>query len=89
MDIYIGNLSPETSEDELRKLFEPYGKVKSINIMKDTFSGRPLGFGFVKMSKSKEAQEAISILNRTRIKKNVVMISETEDTPERRTTGRG
>ena len=49
MNIYVGNLSPDTSEDKLRKLFEQYGKVASINIIKDKFSGRPLRFGFVKM----------------------------------------
>jgi len=56
MNIYVGNLSPDTSEDELRKLFEQYGRVASINIIKDKFSGRPLGFGFAKMPAAKEAQ---------------------------------
>jgi RNA recognition motif-containing protein len=86
MNIYVGNLSPKTSEDELRKLFEPYGKVASTSIIKDKFSGRPLGFGFVKMPASKEAQQAISALNRKRIKKRVVMVSETKATPERRSS---
>lgn len=89
MNIYIGNLSPETSEDQLRKLFEPFGKVASIHLMKDTFSSRPLGFGFVEMPAEKEAQDAITGLNKTKIKERVVMVSETEPTPERRSTGRG
>ncbi len=88
MNIYVGNLSPDTSEDELRQLFEPYGKVSSTNIIKDKFSGRPLGVGFVEMPARKEAQQAISGLNRKRIKKRVVMVSETEATTERRSTDR-
>jgi len=67
MNIYVGNLSPDTSEDKLRKLFEQYGKAASINIIKDKFSGCPPGFGFVKMLASKEAQQAISALNRRKI----------------------
>ncbi len=88
MNIYVGNLSPGTSEDKLRKLFEQYGKVASINIIKDKFSGRPLGFGFVKMPASKEAQQAISALNRRKINKRVVMVSETKATTERRSSVR-
>ena len=88
MNIYVGNLSPDTSEDELRQLFEPYGKVSSTSIIKDKFSGRPLGVGFVVMPAREEAQRAISGLNRKRIKKRVVMVSETEATTERRSTDR-
>ena len=88
MNIYVGNLSPDTSEDELRKLFEPYGKVASINIIKDKFSGRPLGFGFVKMPAAKEAQQAISVLNRRKIDERVVMVSEAKATTERRSSVR-
>ena len=88
MNIYVGNLSPDTSEDKLRKLFERYGKVASINIIKDKFSGRPLGFGFVKMPALEEAQQAISALNRRKINKRVVMVSETKATTERRSSVR-
>jgi RNA recognition motif-containing protein len=88
MNIYVGNLSPDTSEDDLQQLFEQYGRVASINIIKDKFSGRPLGFGFVKMSATKEAQQAISALNRTKIKKRVVMVSEAKATTERRSDAR-
>ncbi len=88
MNVYVGNLSPDTSEDKLRKLFEQYGKVASINIIKDKFSGRPLGFGFVKMPALKEAQQAISALNRRKINKRVVMVGETKATTERRSSVR-
>ena len=49
MNIYVGNLSRETTEDDLRQDFEPFGQVESANIIKDRFSGESRGFGFVAM----------------------------------------
>jgi RNA recognition motif-containing protein len=47
MKIYVGNLSYDVTEDELRKEFEAFGGVESVNIVTDKYSGRPRGFGFV------------------------------------------
>ena len=63
MKIYIGNMSYDTTEDNLRQAFEGYGVVTSVNIIMDRDSGRPKGFGFVEMSTNAEATAAINGLN--------------------------
>ncbi|MEW6441071.1 MAG: RNA-binding protein [bacterium] len=63
MNIYVGNLSFDVTEDELRNLFEAFGQVSSANIIKDKFSGQSRGFGFVEMPNKSEAQAAIAGLN--------------------------
>ena len=63
MNIYIGNLSFDTTEDQLRQAFEGFGEVSSVNIIADRETGRPRGFGFVEMSSQDEALAAISGLN--------------------------
>ena len=65
MNIYVGNLSREVTEDELRKAFEAFGQVTSVNIIKDRYSGESRGFGFVEMATKSEAQAAINGLNGT------------------------
>lgn len=60
--IYVGNLPFTASEDEIRDLFEAYGQVDSVRVMTDRDTGRPRGFGFVKMG-SDDAQRAIDALN--------------------------
>jgi RNA recognition motif-containing protein len=54
VNIYVGNLSREVTEDELRKEFEAFGQVTSVNIIKDRYSGESRGFGFVEMSTKSE-----------------------------------
>ena len=63
MNIYVGNLSYQTSEDELRELFSEFGEVASSTIIMDRETGRSKGFGFVTMNNDSEAQEAIGALN--------------------------
>ena len=63
MNIYVGNLSYEATEEEIRALFEPFGAVSSVNVIKDKFTGRSKGFGFVEMASQSEAQTAITELN--------------------------
>lgn len=63
MNIYVGNLPRQASEDDLRPLFEPFGKIMSVNVIKDKFSNESKGFGFVEMSKKSEGQAAIEALN--------------------------
>ena len=58
MNIYVGNLSYEVTEEDLRLAFEPFGQVDSVNIIKDKFSGQSKGFGFVEMPSVEEAQSA-------------------------------
>jgi len=63
MNIYISNLPRQASEDDLRQLFEPFGKIMSVNVIKDKYSGESRGFGFVEMPKRLEAEAAIAGLN--------------------------
>jgi RNA recognition motif-containing protein len=63
MNIYVGNLSRETTEDDLRQVFSAFGQVRSINIVRDSVSGESRGFGFVTMPSKNEAQTAISEMN--------------------------
>jgi RNA recognition motif-containing protein len=63
MNIYVGNLSYDVSEENLRQAFEAFGQVSSARIVKDKYSGQPRGFGFVEMPNQAEAQEAIKSLN--------------------------
>jgi len=63
MNIYIGNLSAKTTEEELRETFESFGDVDSAKIIKDNLTGRSRGFGFVEMPNQDQAQSAITGLN--------------------------
>lgn len=60
MNIYVGNLSYDTAEDDLRQLFESYGEVTRVNIVTDKFSGKSRGFGFVEMASEEEGEAAIA-----------------------------
>ena len=63
MNIYVGNLSFSTSEDDLREAFAAHGEVTSVNIIKDRHTGDSRGFGFVEMSDDQAATAAIDALN--------------------------
>ena len=63
MNIYIGNLSDQVSDDDLRAAFSEYGAVDSAAVIRDRFSGRSRGFGFVEMADSTAAQSAIDGMN--------------------------
>ncbi len=76
MNIYVGNLSRELTEDELRQAFEPFGQVTSVNIIKDRYSGESRGFGFVEMATKSEAQAAINGLNGTSLGERTLSVSE-------------
>ncbi|MEW6413127.1 MAG: RNA-binding protein [Candidatus Zixiibacteriota bacterium] len=63
MNIYIGNLSFDTTEEQLRQAFQGFGEVSTVNIIKDKYSGEPRGFAFVEMNGKSEAIAAIAGLN--------------------------
>ncbi len=63
MNIYVGNLSHNVTEENLRQAFEAFGQVSSAAVVKDRYSGQPRGFGFVEMPDRAEAQAAIENLN--------------------------
>jgi len=68
MNIYVGDLSYDVTEDDLKAVFSEFGEVDSVNIIKDKFSGRSKGFGFVEMPDNSEADKAIEALNGTELK---------------------
>ena len=63
MNIYVGNLSSNVTEDDLQGIFSEYGKTKSIKIIKDMFTGKSKGFAFIEMYSENEGQKAIDELN--------------------------
>jgi len=76
VNIYVGNLSREVAEDELRQAFEAFGQVTSVNVIKDRYSGESRGFGFVEMATKSEAQAAINGLNGTSLGERTLSVSE-------------
>lgn len=87
MNIYVGNLSWEVTEDELRQAFESFGQVTSVSIITDKYSGRSRGFGFIEMPTETEAKAAISGLNGTLLRDRAVNVSEARPHNEGRRTG--
>ena len=63
MKMYVGNMSYDTSEDDLRKAFEAHGQVDSVKVITDRDTGRAKGFGFIEMSSDTEAKAAMEALN--------------------------
>jgi RNA recognition motif-containing protein len=76
MNLYVGNLSREVTEDELRKAFEAFGQVTTVNIIKDRYSNESRGFAFVEMPTKTEAQAAITGLNGTSMGERTLSVSE-------------
>jgi RNA recognition motif-containing protein len=89
MNIYVGNLSRDVTEDDLRQAFEAYGQVETANVIKDRFSGESRGFGFVEMPSRNEAQTAILTLNGKDLKGRSVTVNEARPKTESRGGGRG
>ena len=87
MNIYVGNLSYETTEEDLKKAFEVYGAVETVRIIKDNYSGRSKGFGFVEMPTKSEAQSAIEGLNGKDLKGRSLNVSEARPRSEGRRGG--
>lgn len=76
MNIYVGNLSREVTEEDLRQAFEAFGQVASATVIKDRFSGESRGFGFVDMPNKTEAQAAIAGLNGKDLKGRTLNVNE-------------
>ena len=76
MNIFVGNLSQDTTEEDLQKAFEAFGQVKSVTIIKDMFSRESKGFGFVEIQSKAEAQAAINGLNGTMLKGKALNVNE-------------
>jgi cold-inducible RNA-binding protein len=87
MNIYVGGLSYDATEADLREAFEAFGAVTSVNIIKDQFSGQSRGFGFVEMPTASEAQAAISGLNGQELGGRTLNVNEARPRTDSRTGG--
>ncbi len=85
MNIYVGNLSHDLSDQELEDTFAQYGKVKTAKVVRDMFTQQSKGMGFVEMMNNTEATEAINKLNVTELKGKMIIVNQAR--PERK--GRG
>jgi RNA recognition motif-containing protein len=89
MNLYIGNLANEVTDEDLRKTFSEYGEVSSAKVIKDNYSHLSRGFGFVEMPNNSEADAAIKALNREELKGSRIQISEARPKKEKRRGYRG
>ena len=87
MKIYVSNLSYEATEQDLRQEFETFGKVDSVDIITDRYSGRPRGFGFVEMATKSEAEAAITGLNGKTINERTIVVNEARPRTDNRGGG--
>lgn len=76
MNIYVGNLAYNVTEDDLRTLFSDFGEVSAVNIVKERPSGQSKGFGFVEMLNNSEADKAMKALNGAKIKDQFIKLSQ-------------
>ncbi len=89
MNIYVGSLSYDVSDDELREAFAAFGQVSSVSIIKDKYSGQSKGFAFVEMPVLSEGQAAINGLNGTKLKDRTIAVSGARERTDRGGGGGG
>ena len=88
-NLYVGNLSYETTEETLRTLFAEYGQIESVNLITDRYTGRSRGFAFVEMSTEQAAQEARSGLNGKQVDEREIKVDNAKPRSDRRDNNRG
>lgn len=84
MNIYVGNLASDVTDDELRQTFEEHGEVSSAAVLKDRYTSESRGFGFVEMQSKSEAIEAIKQVDGKEIKGKRLIVNEARPKPDRR-----
>jgi cold-inducible RNA-binding protein len=89
MNLYVGNLSYDTSEAKLNDMFAEFGEVLSAKIIMDRFSGRSKGFGFVEMADRGEAEKAVAELNGKEIDGRPIKVNEAKPRSDNRRGGGG
>ncbi len=87
MKIYVGNLSYEVTEQDLRQQFEAFGGVESVSVITDKYSGRPKGFAFVEMAAKAEAEAAIASLNGKTLNERTIVVNEARPRTDSRSGG--
>jgi len=88
-NIFVGNLNFNTSEDELRQMFEAYGQVDRVSIMTDRDTGRSRGFAFVEMASAEDGEKAIASLNGSNLGGRTLNVNEARPKTERSGGGGG
>ena len=88
-NLYVGNMSFSTTEDQLREVFSQYGTVTKVQLIMDRETGRPRGFAFVEMSSEEEMRNAISQINGTELGGRTVKVTEAEERQDRGGGGGG
>jgi len=87
MKIYVGNLSYDVTEEELRQEFTPFGEVTSVNIITDKYTGRARGFAFIEMASVSEGQAAITGLNGKTLADRTLVVNEARPRVDSRSSG--
>ena len=87
MKIYVGNLSYEVTEEDLRQEFGAFGEVTSVNVITDKYSGQPKGFGFVEMASKSEAEAAITGLSGKTLRERTIVVNEARPRTDNRSGG--
>jgi len=88
-NLFVGNLSYNTTEDTLRTLFAEYGQIESVNLVTDRYTGRSRGFAFVEMSTEQAAQEAVSSLNGKQVDEREIKVEKAKPKRDQRQGDRG
>ena len=83
-NLYVGNLSYETTEETLRTLFAEYGQIESVKLITDRYTGRSRGFAFVEMSTEQAAQQAMSGLNGKQVDEREIKVDKAKPKRDRR-----
>ena len=81
--LFVGNLSFQATEEDLRELFQQAGNVETVRIITDQFTGRPRGFGFVEMATKEEATKAVEMLNGRLFRDRNLVVDEARPQPQR------
>jgi RNA recognition motif-containing protein len=90
MNIYVGNLAKDVTDEELQNAFAEYGHINSVKIIRDMFSGESKGFGFIEMPGVAEAQKAIDSMNTKDLKGKKIVVNEAKPkTDNNRRSGGG
>ena len=88
MNIYVGQLPYSVTEEELREMFLQYGKVSSLNLIMDRYSGQSKGFGFIEMPNNSEADQAIKGLNKSMLKGREIKVNQSDERRNKKKTFR-
>lgn len=89
MNLYVGNLSQQVTDDDLRQTFENYGEVTSAKVITDKYSGISRGFGFIEMPVQQDALSAMDELNNTELKGKRIVVNEARQRTDKRRDSSG